>query len=212
MIKCIFFDIGGTLCKSPDREDGKLSFKKTLAHYTNKPTKHFSIEKQPYLWTKPGPKKELIIQLCKDLGIKDHQRLQDKLSGFSYKVKLYDDVRPGLKKLCSKFELGILSNTTIWTAKDATELGLKGYIKYNVLSCKVGAAKPDTQIYQYAEKITGFKPSELLYIGDTIEFDINPALEAGWKSILMCRKRRRRGVPVPTISKLDELEKAMLLI
>lgn len=212
MIKCIFFDVGGTLCKSSYKKGKKPSFKEMLASYTNKPMKTFAVEKQPYLWTTSGPKKELITRLCKDLKIKDCQTLWKKLNNFSYKVKLYNDVRPNLKKLSLKYKIGILSNTSIWTALDGAQLGLKDYIKYNILSCKVGSSKPDIKIYKHAEKLTGFKPSELLYVGDTIKFDVNPSLKAGWKAILISRDKAIKKASVLIISNLYELNDAISLI
>lgn len=212
MIKCIFFDVGGTLCKSFYENGKKPSFKEMLARYTNKPMETFSVTKQPYLWTESRPKKELITRLCNDLKIDDCQALWKKLNNFSYKVKLYNDVKPNLKKLSSNFTIGILSNTSIWTAMDGTQLGLKEYIKYNILSCKVGSSKPDIKIYKYAEKLSGYKPSELLYVGDTIKFDVSPSLKAGWKAILICRDQTIKKAPVPIISNLDELHNAISLI
>lgn len=212
MIKCIFFDVGGTLCESSYKKGKKPSFKEILALYTNKPMKTFAVEKQPYLWTESGPKKELIIRLCKDLKIEDYQILWKKLNSFSYKVKLYNDVKLNLKKLSPKFIFGILSNTSIWTALNGAQLGLKNYIKYNILSCKVGSSKPDVKIYKHAEKLTGFKPSELLYVGDTIKFDISPSLKAGWKAILICRDKTIKKASVPIISNLYKLNDAISLI
>lgn len=212
MIKCIFFDVGGTLCKSSYKKGKKPSFKEILSHYTKKPMEAFAVEKQPYLWTKSGPKKELITRLCNDLKIDDCQTLWKKLKNFSYKVKLYNDVKPNLKKISPKYEIGILSNTSIWTAMDGAQLGLKEYIKYNILSCNVGSSKPDTKIYKYAEKLTGLKPSELLYVGDTIKFDVDPSLKAGWKAILISRDKTIKKSSVPIISNLYELDDAISLI
>ncbi len=212
MIKCIFFDVGGTLCKSSYKKGKKPSFKEMLSRYTNKPMETFSVAKQPYLWTTSGPRKELITRLCNDLKIDDCQTLQKKLNNFSYKVKLYNDVKPILKKLSSNFTMGILSNTSIWTAMDGAQLGLKGYIKYNILSCEVGSSKPDIKIYKYAEKLSGYKPNELLYVGDTIKFDVNPSLRAGWKAILISRDKEIKKASVPIISNLYELDDAISLI
>ncbi len=212
MIKCIFFDVGGTLCKSSYEKGKKPSFKEMLSLYTNKPMEAFAVEKQPYLWTESGPKKELITRLCNDLEIDDCQTLCKKLNDFSYKVKLYNDVKTNLKKVSSKYELGILSNTSIWTAMDGAQLGLKDYIKYNILSCNVGSSKPDIKIYKYAEELTGYKPNELLYVGDTIKFDVNPSLEAGWKAILLCRDKKIKKASVPIISNLYELDDVISLI
>lgn len=212
MIKCIFFDVGGTLCKSSYKKNKKPSFKEMLSLYTDKPMETFDVKKQPYLWTTSGPKKDLVIRLCHDLNIGDYTTLYQKLNAFSYKVKLYSDVKPTLAKLKDKYKLGILSNTSIWTALDGSQLGLKNFIRYNILSCDVGTAKPDIKIYKHAEKKTGFKPGEHLYVGDTIKFDVEPSLKAGWKTILLCRDNETKKAPVPIISNLYELEEILTQI
>jgi HAD superfamily hydrolase (TIGR01549 family) len=204
MIKGIFFDVGGTLCKSLDNK--KPSFKRILASLTNRPVTDFNVNKQSYLWTSPLSKKELILRLCRDLKIDDWETLYKRLSTHSYEVSLYKDVKPCLKKLSAKYKLGILSNTTPWTALDHHKLRIGRYVKMSVFSCRVRVAKPDIKIFTHAQEITGLDAQELLYVGDSFEYDIKPALKAGWKAVLLCRDKSIQNSPVPIISNLFELE------
>jgi len=169
MIKGIFFDVGGTLCKSSDNK--KPSFKKILAGFTNRSVTDFNVARQSYLWTSSASKKELIMQLCHDLKIDDWKTLFKKLSTLSYEVSLYKDVKPCLKKLSAKYKLGILCNTTPWTARNHHELQIGRYVKTSVLSCRVGVAKPDIKIFTYTQEITGLGAQELLYVGDSFEYE-----------------------------------------
>lgn len=204
MIKGIFFDIGGTLCKSLNNK--KPSFKRTLAGFTNRPITDFNVNKQSYLWTSSASKKELIMRLCSDLKIDDWETLYKKLSTHSYGVTLYKDVNPCLKKLSTKYKLGILSNTTPWTALDHHKLRIDKYVRMSILSCKVGLSKPDIKIFTYAQKIMGLDAQELLYVGDSFEYDVKPALAANWKAVLLCRDKNIKNLPVPIISDLFKLE------
>lgn len=206
MIKGIFFDIGGTICSSSDNINKKPSFKEVLANLTHKSKADFGVKKQNYLWTSSISKKKSIIELCRDLKINNWEVVYKKLLAYSYKVKLYKDVRPCLRRLNNKYKLGLLANTTIWTAFDHRQLGLENYIKISILSCKIGAAKPDTKIFYYAQKAIKLKSHELLYIGDSIEYDIKPALAANWKAILLNRDKNIKNSPVLVISNLFELE------
>jgi len=206
MIKGIFFDVGGVLCKSSENSNRKLSFKKVLSDFTNRPLGNFNIRKQGYLWKSSNSKKNLVIQLCKDLKIDDWQTLYQKLSSYSYKISLYEDVEPCLKKLSCKYKLGILSNTTPWTDFDHRELGIGSYINLSILSCRVGMVKPNLEIFAYAQKEIGIKKQELLYVGDNIEYDIKPALKSNWKAILLSRDKNIQKSPAPVISSLSELE------
>jgi HAD superfamily hydrolase (TIGR01549 family) len=213
MIKGIFFDVGGTVCEpSNNINNEKPSFKNALSKITHRPMGDFSVKKQGYLWTSSISKKKLVIQLCRDLKINDWENLYEKLATYSYKVRLYKDVKPCFKKLSIKYKLGLLSNTTLWTALDHNKLGLDNYVKLSVLSCRIGIAKPNIGIFDYAQKAIKLNAEELLYVGDSIEYDIKPALTANWKAVLLCRDKNIKDSPVPTIHNLFELENILLKI
>ena len=210
MIKGIYFDVGGTLCGSLDDINKKPSFKKILASFTRKSVADFNVKKQGYLWTSSASKEELIIRLCRDLKIDDWKILYERLSTYSYKVCLYKDVKLCLKKLSAKHKLGLLSNTTMWTAFNHNQLGIGNYVKISILSCEIGMVKPDVRIFDHAREVMGLNAKELLYIGDNIEYDIIPALRAKWKAVLLCRDKNIKDSPVPIISDLSELENMLL--
>jgi len=212
MIKAIFFDVGGTLCWSSDNINKKPSFKKTLSGFTHKSLADFDIKKQDYLWKLSDSKKKLVVRLCKDLKIDDCETLYKKLSAYSYKVYLYKDVKPSLKRLSINYRLGLLSNTTMWTDFDHNKLGIDNYVEISILSCRIGMVKPDVKIFNYAKKAVKLDAQELLYVGDNIEHDIKPALRASWKAVLLCRDKSIRNSPVPIISNLFELENILLKI
>ncbi len=212
MIKGIFFDVGGTICRSSNSIEEKPSFKKVLANLTHRSATDFNVKKQDYLWTSSLSKKELILRLCRDLKIDDWETLYKRLSTHSYKVSLYKDVKPCLKKLSAKYKLGILSNTTPWTALDHHKLRIGRYVKMSIFSCKVGVAKPDIKIFIYAQEKMGLDAQELLYVGDSFEHDVEPALKAGWKAVLLCRDKNIKNSSVPIISDLSELESTLLKV
>jgi len=212
MIKGIFFDVGGVLCGSSDNIDKKPSFKKALSAFTHKPTTAFNVKKQDYLWKLSDSKKKLVIRLCEDLKIDDWETLYKRLSAYSYEVRLYKDVKPSLKRLSVNYRLGLLSNTTMWTDFDHDKLGIGNYVEISILSCRVGMAKPDVEIFNYAQKAVGLDVQELLYVGDNVKYDIKPALKANWKAVLLCRDKRIKNSQVPTISNLFELENILLEI
>lgn len=209
MIKCIFFDVGGTLCGSSDNINKKPSFKKVLANFTCKSIADFNVKKQEYLWKLSDSKKRQVIRLCQDLKINDWETLYKKLSAHSYEVSLYKDVKTSLKKLSANYKLGLLSNTTMWTDFDHDQLGIGDYVNVSILSCRIGMVKPDVEIFNYAQKITGLDAQDLLYVGDNIEHDIRPALRANWKAVLLCRDKSIQNSPVPIISNLFELENVL---
>ena len=79
------------------------------------------------------------------------------------------------------------------------------------MSCEVGMTKPNIKIFVHAQKKIGLDARELLYVGDSFEYDVKPALKAGWRAILLCRDGKSKD-PTPTISNLSELEEMLLKI
>ena len=210
MIKGIFFDVGGTLCSSSGDLNLKPSFKRVLATFANQSPTYFNVKRQGYLWQSSGPKEKLIKRLCQDLKIDNCRDLYNKLSKFTYEVSFYEDVKPCLEKLSKNHQLGLLSNTTIWTAFDHNQLGIGRYVKISILSCKVGVAKPKVDIFRHAQRAVDLKPHELLYVGDSVEYDVKPALKAGWRAVLLCRGGNIQNSPSPIVSNLFELENILL--
>jgi putative hydrolase of the HAD superfamily len=47
--------------------------------------------------------------------------------------------------------------------------------------------KPDVQFYERAVEVLGVKPEEIIYIGDSLKLDIEPALSVGMKPYLIDR-------------------------
>jgi len=56
-----------------------------------------------------------------------------------------------------------------------------------VISGEFGVSKPDLRIFKEALKNTGLKSNEAIYIGDSIEFDVEGAISAGIKPFLIDR-------------------------
>jgi len=66
-------------------------------------------------------------------------------------ARLYDDAIPFLKQIrAGGIKIAIISNCTEHTRRLLTELGIDVLVDALVLSCEVGAAKPDAEIFRYA--------------------------------------------------------------
>jgi glucose-1-phosphatase len=102
---------------------------------------------------------------------------------FSSIFKLNKDVASLLPKLKKNYTLILLSNTN----NIHHEYGWKDYpfLKYFdklVLSYKVGANKPENEIYRAAERISKQPSSSHLFIDDVKEY-VNAAKNLGWDGI-----------------------------
>lgn len=74
-------------------------------------------------------------------------------------------------------------------------LGLERFIRRDriIVSGDIGIDKPDLGIFRHAETISGAKPENLLYVGDSLKHDVYPASKCGWQTIWF----NRDGLPTP---------------
>lgn len=80
--------------------------------------------------------------------------------------------------------IGIITNgpTEVQRAKFHL-LGLEGTIDFVLISEEFGAAKPDPSIYHAAVDRLGVGPEDVVFVGDTAEFDMAGAHAAGLRTI-----------------------------
>jgi putative hydrolase of the HAD superfamily len=80
---------------------------------------------------------------------------------------LHDDAVPFLESLrASGIRTAFVSNCSSNTRPLLTALGLAGLVDELVLSCEVGAAKPEPEIYRAALDALGVRPSETVFVDD----------------------------------------------
>ena len=88
-----------------------------------------------------------------------------------------------LKK--SGYKVGMLSNVIPNTEKEVRKNGGYDPFEFLVLSCEVGYAKPEIEIYDIAMKhLEGIKPEEVVFLDDQ-EVCLEPAKAMGMKTILV---------------------------
>ena len=79
--------------------------------------------------------------------------------------------------------LGILSNWDSRLPGCLKELGIYDCFDHHVISYQVGVEKPHPRIFEEASRVSGLPPGALLMVGDSLEQDILPALEFGWRAL-----------------------------
>lgn len=108
-------------------------------------------------------------------------------------------------------KVGILTNgTTIDQWSKIRVMGIERYCARDwiVVSGDVGVDKPDLRIFRHVEALTGRKPEELVYVGDSLTHDIIPARAAGWQAVWFNRRRaplRSDCIPDFTVQSEEEL-------
>lgn len=227
-LKGIFFDLGGTLVTAyPSVADHILQslaeFGHPLPHrdiaaaLTAVPPRFeqrgwsLSHERSFAFWTEHY--RELLRELAippsdrETITLRIYKRLS-RPQGYG----AYSDAIPVLERLAREgFTLGLISNWEAWGMDLIKHLGMHRYFPTQVLSGCVGMEKPDTQIFKLALQEANIAAEQVVYVGDSVQFDIEPARAIGMRAVLIDRHTARDETDATTIRSLRELHSHELL-
>jgi putative hydrolase of the HAD superfamily len=119
----------------------------------------------------------------------------------------YPDAAPALRALRAEgWTLVVVSNWDASLHERLAETGLARLVDGAVASAELGAAKPDAAIFARGLALAGVRAGDAWHVGDSVEADVEGALAAGIRPVLI----RRAGEPpaldgVPVIRSLDAL-------
>lgn len=190
MIKYIFFDVSGTILGKPSLFQKindtlnsfgyfisleELKFKHKLLseviHFPDRTDEsfynHFNSELLRLLAIIPN--EELLTAIFKNCTYLPWEKFED--------TKILSEI---------DIPMGIISNFNT-SLKDKLNQFFGPVFQDVLVSEELGIAKPKVEFYQKALARIGYQSSEVLYIGDSIKLDIEPATELGIKSLLIDR-------------------------
>ncbi len=126
---------------------------------------------------------------------------------------LYDDVVDALRALSAAgLRMGLISNSHRCLTSFQSHFDLQGLIETTVSSAEHGFMKPHPSIFAAALALMDVRSDEAVMVGDSIRQDVEGALRAGMRAVLLHRGSNLRqqaqalaphGVPV--IGSLAEL-------
>ena len=123
--------------------------------------------------------------------------------------ELYEDVPAVLRQLADTgFRIGLISNTHRCLASFQSHFELQGLISATVSSSDHGLMKPHPSIFTAALQLLGVAAAEAVMVGDSVRQDIQGALGAGMRAILLNRGDTPTApstLDVPVIRSLREL-------
>jgi len=114
---------------------------------------------------------------------------------------LYQDVKPTLTVLATKFKLGLVANAGEPALRALRRDGLHDLFDVIALAEFVGVEKPATKIFQYALDKAGVPASRAVHVGNRLDSDIRPAKNLGLRTIWVLRGD---APPAPTLDQLAE--------
>lgn len=124
-------------------------------------------------------------------------------------IRPYPEVMDVLEKLVGKgYRLCVISNLAAPYVAAMDRLP-RHLFEAEVMSCEVGAIKPESAIFKKAAQQMGVPLKSLLMVGDRLENDVAGALNARVGEALWLNRDRRPG-SVPSIEALDELVPLLL--
>lgn len=120
---------------------------------------------------------------------------------------LYDEVADVLRDLHrSGYRIGLISNTQRCLASFERHFALEGLFSVALSSFEHGFMKPHPSIFAAALREAGAQPDEAVMVGDSYAHDIEGALRAGMRAVLVARGGSRAPTAgVPVISSLRDL-------
>jgi putative hydrolase of the HAD superfamily len=129
-------------------------------------------------------------------------------------VRIDQNAKATLEKLHGKYKLGIVSNFAIpeCVLKLLKDDGLDGLFNAIVISGAVNKRKPNPEIFKGALKMIGVSASETVFVGDTIDADVEGPKAVGMKVIYIERREQKKSEkfsPDHTIKSLIELPLAL---
>lgn len=133
-----------------------------------------------------------------------------KLATIEPKIK---DTLISLKGLGLK--LGILSNTFVNAhslEKHLNQLGLLDFFSVRLYSYQFDFRKPDLRIFKIAAERISEPAENILYVGDRIDMDIEPALKIGMKPVLKAAYTNAGKAPPDGAFKINQISELPALI
>ena len=123
---------------------------------------------------------------------------------------MYDDVAPALRGLQTRgLTVGVISNSHRSLDAFRYHFDLVGLIHASVSSFEHGYMKPHRSIFDVALERAGVSSGASLMVGDSLKADVEGALAAGMRAVLLRRSGETpAGVPagVPVIRTLADLD------
>jgi putative hydrolase of the HAD superfamily len=105
--------------------------------------------------------------------------------------ELYDDVAPAIGALHQAgLRIGLISNSHRCLESFQSHFELRGFVAGAVSSSEHGLMKPHPSIFRAALELVQVVPGEAVMVGDNVRQDVEGALAAGMRAVLLHRAER----------------------
>ncbi|KAA6340093.1 Pyrimidine 5'-nucleotidase YjjG [termite gut metagenome] len=119
----------------------------------------------------------------------------------------YKESAEVLARLSKNYQVNVVSNYYGNLKTILKEAGFLPYITHAIDSTVVGIRKPDPKIWQMAIEASGFRPEEMLVVGDSMKNDILPAQSLGCATAWLTKEKTEgyEGIVIENLSELLQI-------
>jgi len=105
------------------------------------------------------------------------------------KIRPFQDVKSVFQQLQElEYKIFLISDgLAVKQYEKLLRLDIAQYFDNIFISEEIGLSKPDLAFYNHVIETIGGKPSDIVYVGDRVDYDIIPAKKSGLKTILIHR-------------------------
>jgi HAD superfamily hydrolase (TIGR01549 family) len=212
-IRWLFFDLGNTLISEESATERRME---QLAGSFERQGRRCSVEDiRRALQQASAEFAPRVITAAIEKLTDDPELRQTILTDARYPKELeapYDGAEQVLRRLSSRYRIGIIANQPAGSEERLTKWGLMPLISICLSSAEVGLEKPDPAIFRLALARAECAPAEAVMIGDRLDNDIRPARLQGWWTIRTLQgfaqfqsPRDELDEPDITVAKMSEL-------
>lgn len=124
----------------------------------------------------------------------------------SLRFHAFPDAAGALRRLRGEgARLVVVSNWDCSLPDVLERAGLRALVDATVTSAQCGAAKPDRAVFERGLRVAGVAAGDALHAGDSLREDVEGALAAGLRAVLVARDGRPAAACVPVVRSLAEL-------
>lgn len=147
---------------------------------------------EDYLESGKPTRDELMRRMLLRLGIDDGElatRLGDRYAeNRRHALKLFPEIPELLNALHGKFPLALITNGPADIQREEiADLGIGHYFDLVLIEGEQKVGKPHPSVFQTAQDHFGVGAESMLFVGNSYNHDIAPAISAGWQTVWVRR-------------------------
>ncbi len=186
MVSFVYFDVGGVVVLDFSGTDKWDQLKKEIGISKSKDAKFESFWDRYEPKVNAGQDVETLLPLIKiKFGSKLPEDYSLLIDGFVKRFEANRSIWPVIEKIHKKCKIGLLTNMYPHMLEAIKNRKLLPKIKWDIIidSSVEGITKPNSKIFKIAEKRSGFKENNILFV-DNSQKNIEAAMVHGWQVFL----------------------------